>query len=73
MRPYTSHSYQDKSPYAPTLPTTERACLKCNKLFMSYGASNRICEPCAQKNKKAPKRVDKGGTRSTAGLTITGS
>ncbi len=36
----------------------ERKCLKCNKIFSSKGAANRICSKCAKVN--ASLRVNEG-------------
>lgn len=35
-----------KKPATPPPGTTRRACLRCQKMFDSEGAHNRICQPC---------------------------
>ena len=40
-----ARSYLRKS-VMPPLSTTRRACLRCQKMFDSEGAHNRICQPC---------------------------
>ena len=40
-----ARSYMRK-PDAPQPGTTRRACLRCQKMFDSEGAHNRLCQPC---------------------------
>jgi hypothetical protein len=45
----------------------ERACLKCNKLFVSISAGNRLCVRCNTDNLKVSKQQGGFGIKSTFG------
>ena len=52
----------------PILPRdTERKCLSCDRIFMSWGIGNRICEPCKQSSLFQGAAID---THPTHGLRI---
>ena len=40
------HRAQLRKPDGPQPGATRRACLRCQKMFDSEGAHNRICQPC---------------------------